>query len=287
MQTIIQILAALVLLAFLGLLISLIRNFWQKPITIDPLDELEEKYEDDNTEDSALCEDGDDLLVFDYTSEDEVDFNLDIDFDEDGNIFLPHEPKQQDVCAVSQVDGYYNQYGVIDLADFLINSSSSISKYKNSAKYLLRWVIAYARFFSGEAILNEELLLKLLMGIEENGITSASAKMDVLEEIKKSSEQCAMLENMRSDLSSFVCFMPLYEDNHDIAINLAIEALLPYVSGYTIERHDLGFAWKLTNHNKNIASKARQRDWQRQAVAALHNIEETLENMRLPQREVR
>ena len=293
MQTIIQILAALVLLALFGLFVSIIKNFWQKPTTIDPMDEIEEEYEDeeenDYTEDSLLCEDEDDSLVFDYASVDEheLDFDLDVEFDENGNVVLPHEPKQQGVCAISQVDGYYDQHGVIDLADFLINSSSTISKHKNSAKYLLRWAITYVRFFSNEKIQNEESLLQLLLEIEENGVTSIDVKMDVIEKIRKPLEQCAIFSNMRSDLTSFSIALPFFEDSSSTATNLAIETLLPYVSGYTIERHDSGFIWKLTNYNKNIASKARQRDWQRRAVSSLLNIEEMLENMRLPQREVR
>jgi len=71
----------------------------------------------------------------------------------------------------------------------------------------------------------------------------------------------------------------LDSEDSDTIINLAISVLLPYVSGYTLSLEGLSYNWKLTNANKYIAAKARQRDWQRQMLINLDCIEDTLEKM--------
>ena len=279
MQTILTVIVLMALIGFL--ILSFIKyRFLTLPKTDDILDECEADYEDDEDEyeDKTLdITNHDDYLDSDYEPFSLPYLPLDDDSGEINDIQPNHE--QANACAVSQIEGYYETQGIADMAHFLVYECSSFSKHKYSANRLLRLVISYVRYISNETRHNLELIMDLLQEAEKDGSQVLAVKLDFLQKIKMSHEQNKIFDEMQRDFSEAFLSGLYSEANNDAAVNLAIESLLPYASGYTLIRKGTGFAWKLTNINKNIVATARQREWQRQMLITLERIEDSIDNI--------
>jgi len=288
MQTIIFILAVVITLAALSFA-AFKGKRKNKPVMKDPICDIADEFEDEDEFDGyEQIKLEFEERCFDYKTESlDTDSNTDSATDSHYDVSasgitgkgedVQLHKKLNDKCAISIIDGYYGFHGVAALADFLTRESSNVSEHKITANHLLRWAISYVKFFVDEKRPKIALILELFVEAENGDGRTFSRKMGVLEEIKKTHKQAAVYCTMRSDLIASSFSYP--DETNCEVINLAIEALLPYASGYTIVRDGDGFRWKLTNINKHIAAKARQRDWQRRTLSALQNLDNSIERL--------
>jgi len=244
-----------------------------EPVTCeDEEEEIEDdfEYEDDDEADSLNLEEdeGDTDTLDDYET-----FETD---DADTTDVMAKREKLQNGCVISQIEDYYGYGGAYGLAQFLISNSTADGSNKFYASCLLQCAIAYVRFFQTENTQDMEALINLLTDVEKCGAEWFQTEMGYFSEREKSSELQEIYAYM---LDGFNYSSIADSENSDKIIELAISVLLPYVSGYMVIGKGHKYNWKLTNENKNIVAKARQREWQRQMLINLNCIEETLREM--------
>ena len=233
-----------------------------EPVECGDAEEIEEELDNNND------------IVDEYEEETlDDDYKIIEDDEENTDTVMTKRKGLRRNCVISQMEEYYDSY---ELAEFLVNSGAGFSPYKFKASCLLQCAIIYVRFFQDRDAQDFESLIEVLLEAKKYGVRRLQREIKCFGELEKTPEMQEIYEEMVSDFN--YSSVADSENSEDI-IELAISVLLPYVSGYTIVREGFKYSWKLTNTNKNIAAKAKQREWLRQMLLNLNCIEESIGQM--------